>query len=90
MVFGGSMATWNNNTENNETYLYNGDYYYWTMSPFAFNFANAGVGYGRQGAINRDSVGDANNGVRPVISLLASGITDGNGTASMPFIIGSE
>ena len=79
-----------NTYQNNETYLYNGTNWYWTMSPFAFYGGLAGVGCGGRGAIGGLSVGDAYGGARPVISLLSSGITDGNGTASTPFLIGSE
>ena len=76
--------------QNNKTYLYNGGNYYWTISPFAFDDVNAYVGYGNQGAIGNNNVDLADDGVRPVISLLSSGITGGHGTASTPFIIGSE
>ena len=79
-----------NTYQNNETYLYNGTSWYWTMSPFAFRDGYAGVGGGDRGAVLGSGVGDANDGVRPVISLLSSGITGGHGTASAPFIIGSE
>ena len=74
--------------QNNETYLYNGTNWYWTMSPFTFGVDFARVGGGIQGAINSYSVAGANGGARPVISLLSSEITGGNGTASTPFIIG--
>ena len=76
--------------QNNETYLYNGENWYWTMSSFAFLGDRAGVGNGYQGAIDGSDVDNALGGARPVISLLSSGITGGNGTASAPFIIGSE
>ena len=65
--------------------------YNYLYPPFAFNDDNANVGNGNQGAIDVGNyVGIANRGARPVISLLSSGITGGHGTASTPFIIGSE
>ena len=90
MIFGGSYMYMDNTYQNNETYLYNGTSWYWTMSPFVFYDVSAYVGSGNQGAILLNHVGSATGGARPVISLLSSGITDGNGTASTPFIIGSE
>ena len=89
MVFGGSYMYRDATYQNNETYLYNGANDYWTMSPFAFHGGCARVGYGYQGAIDGYNVVNASNGARPVISLLSSGITDGNGTMSKPFIIGT-
>ena len=89
MVFGGSYMYRDATYQNNETYLYNGANDYWTMSPFAFHDGCARVGYGYQGAIDGYNVVNASNGARPVISLLSSGITDGNGTMSKPFIIGT-
>ena len=77
--------------QNNETYLYNGTNHYWTMSPYAFDDDYAYVVIGDRGAIYGNDVDRASNGgARPVISLLSSGITGGHGTASTPFIIGSE
>ena len=90
MIFGGSYMYMGDTYQNNETYLYNGENWYWTMSPFAFYYGYAFVGNGHLGAFNGDHVVDAFDGARPVISLLSSGITGGNGTASTPFLIGSE
>ena len=88
MIFGGSYI--GNTYQNNETYLYNGTNDYWTMSPYAFLDGYAYGGCGKQGAVYGNSVNVVNVGARPVISLLSSGITGGNGTASTPFLIGSE
>ena len=90
MIFGGSYMFIGDTYQNNETYLYNGTNWYWTMSPFAFYYDSDDVGIGSQGAFSSHDVGDASLGARPVISLLSSGITGGNGTASTPFLIGSE
>ena len=90
MIFGGSYMHMGGTYQNNETYLYNGINGYWAMSPITFYDEYAGVVCGELGAISSDNVGFADYGARPVISLLSSGITDGNGTASAPFIIGSE
>ena len=105
MVFGGFMirdfAKSNFSEEGNEThetYLYDGSNWYWTMSPFAFHSGYAFVGLGSVGAVGNGGeypVGDNSVynsfyiGARPVISLSPSGITDGNGTMSKPFIIGT-
>ena len=90
MIFGGSYMYMGDTYQNNETYLYNGTNWYWTMSPFSFLDAAANVGVGYLGSFGDYFVGYAVGDARPVISLLSSGITGGNGTASTPFIIGSE
>ena len=91
MIFGGSYMYMGATYQNNETYLYNGTNHYWTMSPYAFDDDYAYVVIVDRGAIYGNDVDRASNGgARPVISLLSSGITGGHGTASAPFIIGSE
>ena len=79
---------------NGSHYLYGG-YWYWTMTPFIFQAnsddvsGSADVDYVDYcGNVSYNIVND-NNAVRPVVSLLSSAISGGDGTSSNPFYVGS-
>ena len=74
-------------TENQSYYLYTGQYY-WTMSPFYFDYGWAGVFLvHNDGYLNYNNVKGA-YGVRPVINLKANvTITGGSGSSSNPYVI---
>ena len=72
--------------ENESCYLVNGDYF-WTMSPFYYDFSAVvwsvgGFGYADVDGVNRG------NGVRPAINLKSTvKVTRGDGTSSNPYVI---
>ena len=74
--------------ENYDYYLYTGDYY-WTMSPFHFNYGLAFVRL-----VSSD--GNGNNfdyvaylyGVRPTLNLIPDSLKVGSGTAADPYMVG--
>ena len=78
------------NIGNTTTYLQENatDTYWWSLSPFGFNFGGAGVWYvrGSGGYLNFDSVRNA-RGLRPSISLKSTTNATGEGTSDSPFII---
>ena len=88
-IFGGIYY---NAFKNDEVYLNNGSNVYWTMSP-VFIYDNiisiTCVGFSNTGSLYHLDNTYTTTAVRPVISLSPSGITDGNGTMSKPFIIGT-
>lgn len=70
-------------------YLYpvNGSYWYWTMTPFAYEDGRARVGFVYiDGSINNFNV-NANLAVRPVVSLKSDAISGGVGTVNNPFYV---
>ena len=73
-------------SSNYNYYLYTGNYY-WTMSPDYFNGSYAFVRY----VFNYGSVSNSNvfysDGVRPVINLKSGSLTQGQGTASEPYLV---
>ena len=77
---------------NNSYYLYpaNGNYWYWTMTPFEFAggiaFVDIVFGGGRVGS---DDVNNS-NAVRPVVSLKSNAISGGDGTVGNPFYVNEE
>ena len=77
---------------NDNYYLYpvNGSYWYWTMTPFAYEDGRARVGFVYiDGSINNFNV-NANLAVRPVVSLKSDAIGGGNGTSSNPFYVNEK
>ena len=77
---------------NDNYYLYpaNGDYWYWTMTPFAYAGGNAYVDFVNDvGYVGNGSVSD-NNAVLPVVSLLSNAISGGDGTVGNPFYVNEE
>ena len=77
---------------NNNYYLYpvNGNYWYWTMTPFAYAGGNAYVD-------SVDNGGDVDDyrvindfAVRPVVSLKSDAIGGGVGTSSNPFYVNEK
>lgn len=77
---------------NDSYYLYpaNGDYWYWTMTPFAYagGFAYVDLVY-VGGSVYNYSVGD-NFAVRPVVSLKSDAISGGVGTSGNPFYVNEK
>ena len=74
---------------NDNYYLYpaNGNYWYWTMTPFAYAGGNAHVvGVSVYVFVYNGSVND-DGAVRPVVSLLSNAITGGDGTIGNPFYV---
>ena len=74
---------------NDSYYLYpkNGDYWYWTMTPFVYAGGSASVGYVYSvGGVNGRDVSN-NYAVRPVVSLKSDAISGGNGTVNNPFYV---
>ena len=74
---------------NNSYYLYpaNGDYWYWTMTPFEFAGGYADVVYVfSDGSVDSNSV-RYNYAVRPVVSLKSDAISGGVGTVNNPFYV---
>ena len=80
----------NNNYDETSVTSYlrsNANYYYWTLSPLAFDDGFANFWYSVDGLLVRDFV-NASRALRPVVSLKsATTISGGNGTASSPFVI---
>lgn len=76
---------------NDNYYLYpvNGNYLYWTMTPFAYAGGSAFVNYVFIGGVLDDNV-DNSNAVRPVVSLKSDAIGGGNGTSSNPFYVNEK
>ena len=76
--------------DNSTTYLQENatDTLWWSLSPYYFNGASAGVWYvyGSFGSFYNSSV-DNTRGVRPSISLKSTTNVTGNGTSSSPFIV---
>ena len=87
MVYAGSYLYMDDTYINDETYLYNGSNWYWSMSPFDFNYGHARVGHGSQGAFSGGYFVNDDGAVRPVISLSSEAISDGTGTKDDPFKI---
>lgn len=78
---------------NNNYYLYpvNGNYWYWTMTPFAYAGGSASVdsvNYDVGGVIGSDVNGYS--AVRPVVSLKSDAIGGGVGTSSNPFYVNEK
>lgn len=74
---------------NDSYYLFpaNGDYFYWTMTPFAYAGGYANVDFMFVGGdVSKDYVNDS-NAVRPVVSLKSDAIGGGNGTVGNPFYV---
>lgn len=79
--------------ENINFYLYpaNGDYYYWTMTPFAYAGGDAGVDdVTPDGSVDNSYVGDNSYAVRPVVSLKSDAIGGGVGTVNNPFYVNEK
>lgn len=75
---------------NDNYYLYpkNGDYWYWTMTPFAFAGGRAIVDFVNDvGLVSNDFVRDDFRAVRPVVSLKSDAISGGVGTVNNPFYV---
>ncbi len=90
MVYAGSYLYMDETSVNDETYLYNGSNWYWSMSPFDFRDGYADVGYGYLGAIFSDSVNGNDGAVRAVISLSSGALKYGNGTSINPYRVNSS
>ena len=76
-------------TNNSSFYLYIGQYYYWTLSPYSFSNSYAG-GFNlySEGSLGVSYGNGAYRGVRPVVSLKSgAATTGGSGTATDPFIV---
>ena len=77
---------------NNSYYLYlaNGNYWYWTMTPFAYAGGLAFVDYVNYGGgVDYRNVG-GDYAVRPVVSLKSNAISGGDGTVGNPFYVNEE
>ena len=75
----------------NLTYYLSTGAYYWSLSPYGFNFNAAEFSLSNNGALDCTDVGSS-YGVRPVVSL-KSGIefeTGGDGTPTNPYIVKYE
>ena len=84
-----SDADNNSYVVNPTLYLYTEDYWFWTMTPAAFDGDFAYVGNAGNGFVRPDyDVYAVNGGVRVVVSLKSDAITGGNGTMNNPFIVG--
>ncbi len=73
---------------NYEDYLYNGDWY-WTVTPvMGSTYSGGSVWMLREdGFVNYDEVTTSEQGLRPVINLVAGSLTSGDGTAGNPYRI---
>ena len=72
---------------NQDNYFTTPSYWYWTMTPFAYEDGRARVGFVYiDGSINNFNV-NTNLAVRPVVSLKSDAIGGGNGTSSNPFYV---
>lgn len=77
---------------NSNYYLYpaNGDYWYWTMTPFAYEGGRARVGFVYiDGSVNNFNV-NTDLAVRPVVSLKSDAISGGVGTVNNPFYVNEK
>lgn len=77
---------------NNNYYLYpvNGNYWYWTMTPFAYAGGRANVdNVSSDGGVN-DYIVNVYYAVRPVVSLKSDAIGGGVGTSSNPFYVNEK
>ena len=91
MVYAGSYLYMDDTSVNDETYLYNGSNWYWSMSPFVFYGGHANVGYGdEEGAISGYNVRNSRGAVRAVISLSSGALKYGNGTSINPYRVNSS
>ena len=74
---------------NDSYYLFpaNGDYWYWTMTPFAFAVGNAYVDSVRSDGNVFSNYVDSSYAVRPVVSLKSDAISGGVGTVNNPFYV---
>lgn len=77
---------------NDNYYLYpkNGDYFYWTMTPFAYAGGNAGVDRVGSGGIVIGGDVSGYDAVRPVVSLKSDAIGGGVGTVNNPFYVNEK
>lgn len=77
---------------NDNYYLYpkNGNYLYWTMTPFSYAGGSASVGYVRFGGSVSSSRVNINYAVRPVVSLKSDAISGGVGTVNNPFYVNEK
>ena len=74
------------NTSNSSYYLYSGQYY-WTISPYYFNYGYSFVWFvGSAGGLYSNLV-NRSNALRPVISLKSDITFSGNGSMTEPFEI---
>lgn len=83
--------------KNDNYYLYpvNGNYWYWTMTPFVYLDGGANVGdVGRGGkfggSVGYNSVNRDFRAVRPVVSLKSDAIGGGVGTVNNPFYVNEK
>ena len=91
MVYAGSYLYMDDTYINDETYLYNGSNWYWSMSPFGFDGSGARVGGGGGGAVDVSGyVLDDSGAVRAVISLSSGALKYGNGTSINPYRVNSS
>ena len=77
---------------NDNYYLYpvNGSYWYWTMTPFAYEDGSARVGFVYiDGSVNNFNV-NTDLAVRPVVSLKSDAISGGVGTLNNPFYVNEK
>lgn len=77
---------------NDNYYLYpvNGSYWYWTMTPFAYEDGRARVGFVYiDGSVNNFNV-NTDLAVRPVVSLKSDAISGGVGTLNNPFYVNEK
>lgn len=73
---------------NQDYYLYSGNYYYWTMTPWAFLGSFDFVDYvNSEGYLRYDDVRNT-YAARAVISLNSNAISVGSGTMTDPFVVG--
>ncbi len=83
---GGYYFKADNSSNNNQFYLYTGQYY-WTMSPSSFRGGSAEMfAVFSSGYLSANGVGNT-YGVRPVINLSADVMLSGDGTHTNPYIV---
>ena len=92
IAYAGGFA-YNYNTSsyiaNTEFYLHTPSYYYWTLTPWAFEGGYSGVGYCyTEGLLDNGYVNFTNCAARPAVSLSSDAISGGKGTISNPFTVG--
>lgn len=95
VVMGGGVgfdATTMTYIANDNYYLYpvNGDYWYWTMTQFAYAGGSARVGLVHLGGSVYGYGVDDGLAVRPVVSLKSDAISGGTGTSSGPFYVNEK
>jgi len=85
LAFGGKNFYLSDTFINDQTYLYNGGNWYWTLSPGVFGDGVASVFSGGVGAIGGYNVFDSLDAVRPSITLASDALQYGSGSSTDPY-----